>query len=148
MSMYLVHRHPTYCFIKYSISLSLPFLKEKSYCMAHIIQKAKGHIYLLPCHEWRIESQNHILSYRGPTRIIASNSWLSIGLPKNQTTFLRAVSKHFPNSTTTQNPTECGTGVDEQKICPRSFHSTRLDSCPDRYTQKTHIGKFSYISSF
>lgn len=126
------------------------FPRREKLFTAHIIQEAEGHIYLLPCHKWRIESQNHTLSCKGATKIIASNSWLPIGLSKNQTTFLRALSKHFPNSTTAQNPAEYGTGdveLDEQKICPRSFHSTRLDPCPDRHTQKNHTGEFSYINS-
>ena len=40
-----------------------------------------------------VESQN-ILCWKGPTRIIESNSWLHRGPPRNQTTCLRALSKY------------------------------------------------------
>lgn len=44
-------------------------------------------------------SQNHrILSWTGPSRIIESNSWLYTRPPKNQTIYLRALSKLFLNS--------------------------------------------------
>lgn len=46
---------------------------------------------------YRITESYNILCWKGPTRIIESNSWPHIGLPKNQTTYLRRLSKYFLN---------------------------------------------------
>ena len=44
-------------------------------------------------HCCRIKESQNILSWKGPTKIIESNSWLHTGPPKIQTLCLRALSK-------------------------------------------------------
>jgi len=57
----------------------------------------KPGIMKMQCPMQTIESLNNP-SWKEPIRIIESNSWLHTGPPKNQTIYLRAVSRCFSNS--------------------------------------------------